>query len=110
LGQKPNKQRSVEGRTLDAWRAFSESLYFLAGVLTVMPLLPKLPPMDPPWRLRDVDLEEDAKKLLAEGFGMWSEPVKASAGYIRRLRKHQEKIDRLVRKIEQAWKSGVTSK
>ena len=90
-GKKPNKQRTIGERTIDARRSFDQSMYFLTGVLTVIPFLKRQKPM----------LKFDAEKLLVEGHKLSVKP-EASAAFIRRLRIHEEKIRRLVERIEKS--------
>jgi hypothetical protein len=90
-GLKPNEQRTIEDRTFAALRSFEQSLHYLAGVLTVIPFLKNQTPM----------LKFDAEELLLEGHRMGVRP-EFSAAFIRRLRIHEERILKLVKKIENA--------
>jgi hypothetical protein len=90
---RPHKDRTIEERTAAALRHFSGSLHFLAGVLTMFPLLGIQNPM----------LKSDAENLLLEGQKLSFRRERTTA-FIRQLRKHEEKIDRIVVKIEKSAK------
>jgi hypothetical protein len=96
--QNAKQRETIGARTNDALRRFDESLHFLAGVLTVLPLLNVQSPI----------LKSDTEKLFVDLQRMrHSIKPKRTTAFIRLLRKHEEKIDRLVSKIE---KSGNTEK
>ena len=89
----PHKERSVVARFSQAWREFNASLHFLAGALNMLPYL-RVP--TPP------TLKSDASKLLEQGYDMLYAKFAPSTAQIRRLRKHEEKIDRVLKKLEKA--------
>jgi hypothetical protein len=89
FGEKPNRQRTIEDRTYDALRSFERALHYLAGVLTVIPFL----------KHQSERLKFEAEKLLLDGHRLVVKP-QFSAAFIRRLRIHEERIHKLVQKIE----------
>jgi hypothetical protein len=85
-----NKDKTIHGRTLEARHGLREDLHFLAGVLTVMPVL-KLK--------RNAQFQHEAETLLNEAFS-FSNTCDASVGSVRKMKKFGEKILRLVEKIQ----------
>jgi hypothetical protein len=86
----PNKGKTIVGRTMDSYRELQGSLHFLAGVLTLLPLIDSA---------RRVQFQHDGEKLLLEAseFARKCEP---SVGSIRKMRVFSEKINGLTEKVK----------
>ena len=84
-GAKPNKTRSLEDRSLDAFHSLNGDMHFLTGVIVIIP--------------KDNITRYEAEKLLLEGDELLRQ-FKTGTNMIRRARVHGEKILKLLKKLK----------
>src|SRR5262249_52279133 len=93
--RRPNKAVTIEVRTRAVAGNLGRSLWYLAGVMTVMPL----------FKIQSSALKHDAEKLLEYGVEIVREAddphrsKKPGSAFIKRAQKHQDKIQRLIDRI-----------
>lgn len=88
-GTKPNKERTEGDRELEAYRKWRDNMYFLAGMMLVMP--------------QGGVLAHQAEELLLKGWDVGRE-AKFGSGAIRRIGKHGEDIVKLLKHVRMATK------
>jgi hypothetical protein len=90
-----NKQKTIYGRTSDAYRALQGDIHFLAGVMNVLPALNLK---------RGSQFSHEAEKLVNKSYSFAINAV-PSAASIRKMRKFGEKMCVLLDKIDKDLKA-----
>jgi len=93
-----NKKRSIMGRTLDSYHELKFDLSFLAGMLTLLPLLNSA---------RGVQYRDEGEKILSDANELihsFLEDGNATVNLVRKMRVCGERIIRLRDKIQKEMK------
>jgi hypothetical protein len=85
-GTKPNKERPLADRMSEAVNDCRSNMYFLSGMMYVMP--------------KGTPMEQTAQQLLLVGWELLNSPNRSTA-VIRHISKHGQRIMKLVKQVRQ---------